>query len=70
MPNFQITLVSYRDVTVQAKDLETARQWRKNRPGNALFSEPTEWAFNGVFEDYDNKASAEVHADGTHTEVR
>jgi hypothetical protein len=67
MPNFRITLVAYRDVTVQAKDLDTARQWDNHRPDSELFCDPSSWSSDGIEEDLDEDAYVEVHADGTYT---
>ena len=66
MPNFRVTLVNYRDCTVEAPDLATARQWAENRQGNELFNDSMQWSLDSIVPDEDEEPIAVVSADGQH----
>lgn len=65
MPNFRVTLVNYRDCTVEAPDLATARRWAQNREPNAPFCDPVGWSISDVTPDDYEDAIIAVQPDGT-----
>ena len=51
-----------------AESKEVAEQWAKNRLGNILLSDPSDWEVSEVREEDDDVAESyhQVFADGTH----
>lgn len=69
MDSFRVTIISFRDVTVQAESLAAARDWAENREGNSIFSDPSHWEVHDVCPNEGEEAFWEVHPDGTYTPI-
>lgn len=68
MPNFKVTIKTYRSCIVEAPDKETAEQWVAQRTGNELFADEGRWEPHSVEESASTRTpGATVHADGKHT---
>lgn len=71
MPEYRVTLVSYRDCTVRAKNKREAVSWAKSHAGNSVFSEAGPWTLYSVDveDEEDAEPYFEVFPDGMHTRI-
>lgn len=69
MPTYRVTLVSYRDVLIEAPSQADARDWAEARRSNSMFGDPGYWETHDISPDEGEVADWRANPDGTATRI-